>query len=239
MGCLNGAIVLPLDHAAQGTTVDDMASERGFAAVAHVRMFGGYELLGPIVALQVQVESLKRGTRPASWYDPAPITQVPAIRLDSGGVTGVDGETGADVGDVHHRDHAQSKFRGENGISFGFTHHYAAMRDAYGETLHDGIAGENILIANERTITLEMVRHGIVVFTAEGEVALDAVEVAAPCVEFSKFCLGYAPDDRADARVSETLKFLHQGTRGFLATVRPEHETATIRVGDLVYRREG
>ena len=85
------------------------------------------EPIGPIVRLQVQTASLKCGEKPHRWYDPAPILSVPALRLDSGGVTGVDGE-GRDVSDVHHRDHPQSKFRSENGVSVGFSGHYARMR---------------------------------------------------------------------------------------------------------------
>ena len=194
------------------------------------------ELIGPIVRLQVQTASLKLGEKPHRWFDPAPIRPVPALRLDAGGVTGLDG---GDIADVHHRDHPQSKFRGENGVSIGFTGHYARIRERYGDHLTDGIAGENILGDAGRTITEDDLDAGIVIVSGDGPLALDAVLVAAPCVEFSKFCAGYALDQRPDRVITETLQFLHQGMRGFYATLATNgaDPAARIAVGDIVYRR--
>lgn len=195
-------------------------------------------LIGPVVQLQVQVAPLKGGKRPISWYDPAAITAVPAMEIDSGGVTGFDGEVVHH--DVHHRDHPLSRYRGENGISLGFTSHYGVMRGEFGDFLHDGIAGENLLVASDATHTEDEFAGGIVVMTAEGPVDLTRVEVAPPCVEFGKFCLRYPRDRKADAKVAKAVKFLHQGVRGFYATWQPTAEASTsprIAVGDLVYRR--
>jgi len=195
----------------------------------------GLELIGPIVRLQVQTASLKFGNRPHSWYDPAPIRAVPVLRLDDGGVTGIDG---SDIADVHHRGHPQSKFRGENGVSVGFTGHYAQMRARFGSHLTDGISGENILVEAPGVFPVADVARGLVVVGANGPVALTAVEFATPCVEFSKFCAGYARDRRPDAMITETLRFLNDGTRGFYATL--DHglgDQAIIALGDLVYRR--
>jgi hypothetical protein len=198
---------------------------------------GDLELIGPIVRLQVQTASLKRGEKPHRWFDPTPIRSVPALRLDAGGVTGLDG---GDIADVHHRDHPQSKFRGENGVSVGFTGHYAKIRARYGDRLTDGIAGENILVDVDRTVTENDLEGGIVIVSGDGPLALDAMLVAAPCVEFSKFCDGYAPGQRPDGAITETLQFLHQGMRGFYATLAPNGDSpARIAVGDLVYRRLG
>jgi hypothetical protein len=199
---------------------------------------GGLELLGPIVRLQVQTSSLKVGDRPHRWYDPVAITPVERLRLDQGGVTGIDATSGDDIGDVHHRDHPASKFRSENGLSFGFTSHYSIMREQYGDRLQDGIAGENILIASDRTYPLDAVQHGLVIATKSGMIAIDAVQVAAPCAEFSKFALGYAHDQAADRTVTETIQFLHEGVRGFYATLAESEPPVVIRSGDLVYRRE-
>lgn len=215
-----------------------MTADRGFASVAQVRLRGGLELLGPIVRLQVQTSSLKCGDRPHRWYDPAPITAVSRLRLDNGGVTGIDDTSGDDIADVHHRGHPASKFRSENGLSFGFTSHYSIMRDRFGDRLHDGIAGENILIATERAYSLELVQHGLVIATETGMIAIDEVQVAAPCAEFSKFALGYARDQAADRAVTEAIQFLHQGVRGFYATLGDSEPAVTIHLGDLVYRRE-
>lgn len=193
------------------------------------------ELLGPVVRLQVQTASLKRGQRPRSWYDPAPIRIVPELRLDSGGVTGWDG---GPIADVHHRDHPQTKFRGENGASIGFTGHYDRMRQRFGPHLQDGIAGENILVDARREFPEVAVEGGIVVIGAAGEIELVAVQHAPPCAEFSKFCAGYASDQPADATITETLRFLNQGMRGFYLTLAMESPLpAIIALGDLVYRR--
>lgn len=193
------------------------------------------ELIGPIVRLQIQAASLKCGQRPRSWYDPEPIRSVPALRLDEGGVTGLDG---ADIADVHHRDHPQTKYRGENGISVGFTGHYTRMRARFGDHLVRGIAGENILVDAEGTFSEDDLGHGIVIAGANGSVALAAVEVATPCVEFSKFCAGYAREQRPDVVITEALRFLNEGMRGFYATLdRESGEQAIVAIGDLVYRR--
>lgn len=218
-----------------------MRDEPGFATIARVRLRGGserYELLGPIVRLQVQTAPLKRGDKPHRWYDPAPIRDLRQIRLDSGGAIGIDDESGEPVGDVHHRDHPRSQFRGENGVSIGFTAHYELMREEFGDHLSDGIAGETILVACDRRIDLETMQSGIVVMTGVDTVSIDAIEVAAPCVEFSKFSLRCPHDKPADSAVSNAVRFLHEGMRGFYGTLRESPELATLSVGDLVYRRE-
>ncbi len=196
---------------------------------------GHLELLGAIVRLQVQTSSLKIGERPRSWYNPVFIRPVPALRLDDGGVTGLDGE---EVADVHHRDHPRSKWRGENGVSVGFTGHYARMRNRFGSHLVDGIAGENILVEAERELEEREVASGLVIVGAAGPIAMTAVQHAPPCVEFSKFCAGYATDQRADAVISDTLQYLNLGMRGFYATLADESPSSvTIALGDAVYRR--
>lgn len=198
----------------------------------------GLELIGPIARLQVQVQSLKRGERPRSWYDPGPLRSLHAVRITAGGVTGFDDVTGDDIGDVHHRDHPASKFRGENAVSLGFTSHYGRMRNRFGRHLTDGIAGENILVESDRIITDEDLRHGVVIVTPQGTVSLGAVEIARPCVEFSKFCAGYEPDRAADSTITETLQFLFDGTRGFYVSHDQDlPRQSQVSVGDIVYRR--
>lgn len=206
------------------------------------------ELIGEVVLLQVQVRSLKRGERPRSWYDPGPITTVPAIQIDPGGVTGIDPAGEAAIGDVHHRDHPASKFRGENGVSIGFTSHYERMRDRFGDHLRDGIAGENMIVRTEGIHEESDVAGGFVVMSGYGPVTLGAVESVKPCAEFSKWCLRYPEDAVPDATVTDALKFLMSGMRGFLATIDQRTGTTVrqdgqpwprIAVRDLVYRRTG
>lgn len=196
---------------------------------------GDLELLGTIVRLQVQTSSLKCGERPRRWYNPEFIRTVPALRLDDGGVTGLDGE---EIADVHHRNHPRTKWRGENGVSVGFTGHYALMRERFGPHLTDGIAGENILVDAHREFAEDEVAGGIVIVSRNGSIALEAVQHAPPCVELSKFCAGYAVERRADATITEALQFLNHGLRGFYATLADGSPSPVrIALGDAVYRR--
>ncbi len=211
---------------------------RSAAAISTPDRLDDLELLGTIVRLQVQTASLKMGQRPTSWYNPEFIRTVPALRIDDGGVTGIDGAGAVHVPDVHHRDHQQSKYRGENGVSVGFTGHYARMRGRFGAYLVDGVAGENILVEADREFPESEVAGGLVILGADGTIAMTAVQHAPPCVEFSKFCAGYAPDQRADAVVAETLQYLNLGMRGFYATLADGSPPfVTVSLGDAVYRR--
>ena len=189
--------------------------------------------IGTIVRLQVQESSLKVGTKPRR-YDPAPIRSVSAISLSPAGVIGLV-EHGESIVDVHHRDHPSSKNRGgENGISLGFTAHYLAMRQRFGQHLRDGIAGENILIEVDRQFQVEDLANGVVVKGAdERPLELRPVIVAAPCVEFSRYALKFPDDGRPDATVTEALRFLDAGMRGFYATY--EGESAVVELGARVF----
>ena len=216
------------------------SSPRDSPSAAPASDTGGLILIGRVVRLQVQTSPLKQGERPRRWYSPDAITSVPAIRIDSGGVTGHDGESV--LADVHHRDHPLSRFRGDNGVSVGFTAHYDAMRARFGGFLHDGIAGPSLLVASDRIFTEDDLSGGIVIVTEGGTVDLMAVQVAPPCVEFGKFCLRYPHDRAADSQVAAAVAFLHQGMRGFYATWKPDDGTMSsprIAIGDLAYRRSG
>jgi hypothetical protein len=191
------------------------------------------QTVGTVVRLQVQESSLKVGSKPRR-YDPAPIQSVPALSLDPAGVVGL-AENGQAVVDVHHHDHPSSKNRGgENGISLGFTTHYIAMRQRFGQHLHDGIAGENILIEVDRQLSVEDLAGGVVIEGAGGRrLELRPVIVAAPCVEFSRYALTFPDDARPDATVTEALRFLDAGMRGFYATY--SGEPAVVEIGARVF----
>ena len=189
--------------------------------------------IGTIVRLQVQESSLKVGDKPRR-YDPAPIRAVPAISLDPAGVIGL-AENGETILDVHNLDHPSSKNRGgENGISLGFTGHYLAMRQRFGQHLADGIAGENILIEADRQFPLEALTAGVVVEgTSARRIELRPIIVAAPCVEFSRYALRFPDGARPDATVTEALRFLDAGMRGFYATYTGE--PAVVEIGAQVF----
>ena len=189
--------------------------------------------IGTVVRLQVQESSLKVGVKPRR-YDPAPLRSVPAISLSAGGVVGL-AENGESIVDVHHREHPSSKNRGgENGISLGFTGHYLEMRQRFGQHLRDGIAGENILIEVDRQFQVEDLASGVVVEGADGRpLELRPVIVAAPCVEFSRYALKFPDGARPDATVTEALRFLDAGMRGFYATYGGE--PAVVEIGARVF----
>ena len=52
--------------------------------------------------------------------------------------------------------------------------------------------------------------------------------VAAPCVEFSRFALQFPDGKRPDATVTEVLRFLDAGMRGFYATYKGEPAVVEI-----------
>jgi hypothetical protein len=191
--------------------------------------------IGPIVRLQVQEASLKTGNMRWRRYDPAGLRSVLRLELDSGGVCGwtVDGMP---VADIHHRDHPDSKYRGENGISVGFTCHYRKMRERFAGHLTDGIAGENILVESEESLSATDLAGGLVIVIADGrEVRLDRVLPAAPCVEFSRFALRFPILARPDETVTEAIRFLSNGMRGYYAS--HGGPAMQIAVGDSVFAR--
>jgi hypothetical protein len=185
-------------------------------------------VVGPVVRLQVQTASLKKGVRPSRVYDPAPLLPVARLRLSPAGAVGID-EDGAEHVDVHHFHHPQTKHENGREASFGFTSHYSKMRGEYGDRIVTGCAGENVLVETDRVWRLEDFATGIAFQSAEsGALArLDAVIVADPCVEFSRFSLGDA--DAPPARVKPVLQFLGEGTRGYCFTPSAE---LTLSPGD-------
>ena len=209
--------------------------------------------IGTIVHLQIQRSSLKLGERPRRWFDPAPLLSVAALELEPAGVVGVT-EHGERIVDVHNRRHPETRFGKDNGLSIGFTSHYALMRERLGEAMSNGVAGENVLVRTERTFERADLPPELILETAAGHVELMGARVAEPCVEFSRYALGHrgapgqdlvaaalydaaAPSDfapntsgRPDPTVKETLIFLRRGMRGYYATYT--RGATVVRVGD-------
>lgn len=192
--------------------------------------------LGTILRLQVQRGSLKVGVPPQRRYDPSPIRSVGTLSLSASGVHGWT-EDGSLVSDVHNLDHPSSKNRGgANGISICFTSHYASMREQFGDHLDDGLAGENILVEASQILSEDDLNAGVAIKPRDGEsILLQEIIVAAPCVEFSRYALRFPEDARPDYRITEALRFLNGGMRGYYATYNGE--PATVRVGDQVFCR--
>lgn len=189
--------------------------------------------LGRVVSLQVQTDSIKTGRKPHERYTPTPhLVGVCALHLSSDGVVGVN-ESGATLPDVHNRTHPHSKWRGNNSLSIGFTGHYAEMRSRFGDHLVDGIAAESVLIEHDGLVELPLLNNGIVVRRGDQQIEIGPWEVAHPCAPFAKFCLKYPDNERPDHRITEALRFLENGMRGFLANWHGE--PTELRLGDEVF----
>lgn len=180
-----------------------------------------------IVRLQVQQEPLKRGEKPHRWYDPTPIRQVDRLLVDDRGATGV--VDGAKIIDVHHVDHPRTRNHGQaSGLSIGFTAHYDAMRARFGNRVIDGVAGENVLVASQAQMTPDRLAGGAL-RTRDGQIVpFREVEIAEPCVEFSRFVLGVDPFDKSQP-MREPLRALMGGMRGFYVALA---EPVELTVGD-------
>ncbi len=170
--------------------------------------------LGRVVRLQIQRSSLKTGEKPRRVYDPSPLLLVERLAVSPDGALG---ETpgGSWIVDVHHRAHPRTKNSdGAHGISLGFTPHYAAMRERFGSRIEPGCAGENILVATDRQVTLDELRAGVAICAADGtEVArLTVLDVAHPCRPFTGWALGGVVESQV---LKDHLQFLDGGTRGF------------------------
>jgi len=173
--------------------------------------------IGRIVLLQVQRSSMKQGQDPNFWYDTRALASVPEVEVTPEGVIGFTESCDAIV-DVHNRFHPQTKRRPENAFSMGFTSHYTRMRERFGAHMTDGIAGENFLVQTEREQTIDDVKAGVVIENHEGKrVELVRIEIAEPCLKFSRFALQMTPEAPGGKHVTEALQFLRKGLRGFYA----------------------
>jgi hypothetical protein len=188
--------------------------------------------IGTVTRLQIQRGSLKRGEKPTRLYDPAPLLSVPALSVSPDGALGAspaDGE--AWIVDVHHRLHPETKNEdGLHGISIGFTSHYAAMQEHFGERIAVGCAGENIIAQVDRRLTYEELAGGVAILSPEGteRVRLKVLEVAHPCKPFTGWALGktVAPEE-----MKKHLQFLDNGMRGFYCQ---GEGSGTVALGDSI-----
>lgn len=187
--------------------------------------------LGPLIRLQIQRASLKTGARPERTYDPAPLVAVPRLAVGPDGVLGA-GPDDAWMVDVHHRSHPATKNEdGLHGVSVGFTAHYDAMRERFGERLTIGCAGENLIAEAVGRLQLADVAGGLAVLAPDGSerVRLRVLEVARPCRPFTGWALG---GRTVEAEVlKQSLQFLDEGMRGFYCV---GEGTGIVEVGDLL-----
>lgn len=191
--------------------------------------------IGRILQVQVQRASLKAGKSPHTYYDPAPLLVVERLLLTLRGAVGIT-TTGEQIIDVHNLDHPESRNRGDNDLSFGFTSHYERMRARFGEHIVNGVAGENILIEADHDLTEDELGGLIALQQASSDqlIHLGGVIAAPPCVQFSQFALSEtllpSPKD-----IKETLQFLDHGCRAFYARLAPPFEPISVQAGDRVW----
>jgi hypothetical protein len=186
--------------------------------------------IGTVARLQIQRSSLKTGEKPTRVYDPAPLLAVPRLAVSPAGALGAAADGGWLV-DVHHQAHPDTKNEdGLHGVSVGFTSHYAAMRDRFGERIVIGCAGENVIVETDGMFTYDDVAAGIALVSADGveRVRLRVLQVAHPCRPFTGWALG----GRVESEVLKShLQFLDDGMRGFYCV---GEGVGTVEVGDHV-----
>jgi MOSC domain len=186
--------------------------------------------IGTITRLQIQRDSLKRGEKPTRVYDPAPLLSVPALNVTPDGALGGTPD-GMWIVDVHHRDHPRTKNDdGLHGISLGFTSHYDAMREHFGNRVEMGCAGENIIARADRRFTYEELADGVAILAPDGtqRVRLKILEVAHPCRPFTGWALGKTVEPE---ELKKHLQFLDGGMRGFYCV---GEGTGTVSLGDSI-----
>ncbi len=187
--------------------------------------------IGIVKLVQIQQSSLKAGEKPQQYYDPTPLLVVDELEIAPEGVIGLTVDGGR-LMDVHNERHPQSKNVGKNGVSVGFTSHYATMQQTFGAHLTVGIAGENIIVEVATQYTLADLGQKLVFKnpTTGTLASLHGLTIAAPCEPFSRFVL--QQDEVPAAQMKATLQALHDGMRGFYAHAAG---LGTISAGDQVF----
>jgi hypothetical protein len=186
--------------------------------------------IATISRLQVQRGSLKTGDKPLRRYDPAPLLAVPRLNVTPDGALG-GRESGEWIVDVHHRAHPFTKNEdGLHGISLGFTSHYDAMREHFGDRIAVGCAGENIIATTDKQFTYDELADGVAVLAPDGieRVRLRVLQVAHPCKPFTGWALGKTVEP---AELKKHLQFLDDGMRGFYCV---GEGTGTVALGDSI-----
>jgi len=200
--------------------------------------------LGVVSLVQIQPSGLiietPGKTSNGYFYDPSRRVEVETLEITPLGIEATL-PGGEHVLDIHHIDHPDKAYDPDDLVSIGFTAHYEAMRNEFGEHMVDGVAGENIIIDFPEEVWRADLGDRLGIENQEtGEIArLEMVEPAAPCVEFSHFCAQRQYQEIATPRLREILRYLGKGRRGFLLLLDRAHGVVTVRPGDRVFRLNG
>ena len=187
--------------------------------------------IGPIIKIQIQPVSLKVGE--PERYDPTRLLVVNELLLSQSGVVGV-AQNEQHIVDIHNATHPDTKSRGDNGFSFGFTSHYGSMRSKFGNHIADACAGENLLVETDRIFSPDDLQNGVVIQQARtgDTIFLTDIRPILPCLPFSAYAANRA---LTSPEVKEALQFLMHGRRGFLAELVNKSKTVTVQTGDVLF----
>lgn len=201
-------------------------------------MIENYSELGKVKLVQVQPSGLIVETPTGDFfYDATRRVEVEKLLITFLGIEATTA-SGEHVLDIHHINHPDKAYDNDDLVSIGFTSHYEAMRDRFGNHMVDGSAGENIIIENQQEIWLHDLGSQVVIESAETgrSVYFDVVRFAAPCEEFSHFVADSQNERLPSKKLKETLQFLNNGRRGFLLALSDGQEPAIVQAGDMVQR---
>jgi MOSC domain-containing protein YiiM len=192
--------------------------------------------LGKVKLVQVQPSGLIIETPTGYFYDVTRRVEVEKLIITHLGIeaTTADGEY---VLDIHHINHPDKAYDDDDLVSIGFTSHYAAMRDHFGEHMQDGTAGENIIVEHDKDVWMDDLGKRIAIENSESgqKTLLDVLNFAAPCDEFSHFVANSQHEKLPAPELKSTLQFLNNGRRGFLLILSDGEEEGTVRAGDRVF----
>jgi len=192
--------------------------------------------LGRVKLVQIQPSGLIIETPTGDFYDESRRVIVEKLLITPLGIETVT-SSGEHVLDIHHKKHPDKAYGDDDLISIGFTSHYRAMREQFGEHMTDGVAGENIIIEYDQEVWLDDLGEQIIIESAQSgsQTALDVLKFAAPCKEFSHFVAQSQDKKLPAAELKDTLQFLNHGRRGFLLVLRADQEAAIVQAGDRVF----
>jgi len=191
--------------------------------------------LGKVKLVQVQPNGLVIDTPSGKFYDVTRRVEVDSLIITPLGIE-ANLANGEHVLDIHHINHPNKAYK-DDLVSIGFTSHYAAMRERFGEHMQDGTAGENIIIECEQEIWLDDLGQQVVIENVETghQTLLDILRIATPCNDFSHFAANSQHQRLPAGELKSTLQFLNKGRRGFLLALANGQDAAKIKAGDRVF----
>lgn len=192
--------------------------------------------LGVVKLVQVQPSGLIIETPTGYFYDVSRRVEVDRLMINALGIEAVTPD-GEHVLDIHHINHPDKAYDDDDLVSIGFTSHYEAMRERFGDHMVDGSAGENIIIEYQNEVWLEDMGQQIAIESKDTghRTLMDVLNFAPPCEEFSHFVAQSQHERLPKNELKSTLQFLNNGRRGFLLILSEGQEEATVQPGDRVF----